>query len=69
MVKGRFTVGSQQWEIDYNRTSPTDLANFSGDYLQNSSFVAITAVPEPSTLVLMAIGAALAVMASRRQRA
>jgi autotransporter-associated beta strand protein len=56
----RFMVGEQQWEIDYNRTSSVGLANFTGDYLPSSNFVAITAVPEPSTLVLMAIGAGLA---------
>jgi len=56
----RFTVGSQQWEIDYNRTSAAGLANFTGDYLPNSSFVAITAVPEPSTLVLTALGVGMA---------
>ena len=64
----RFMVGSQQWEIDYDRTSPAGLANFTGDYLPNSSFVAITAVPEPSALVLMAIGAGLAAVGRRRLR-
>ena len=52
---------------DYNRTSPTGLLNFTGDYLPSSNFVAITAVPEPSTLVLMAIGAGLAAVAARRR--
>ena len=65
----RFMVGSQQWEIDYDRTSSVGLANFTGDYLPNSSFVAITAVPEPSTLMLMAIGAGLAAVAGFRRRA
>ena len=65
----RFIVGSQQWEIDYNRPSATGLANFTGDYLPDSGFVAITAVPEPSTLVLMAIGAGLAAVAGLRRRA
>ena len=55
---GRFTVGSQQWEIDYNRTSTTDLANFTTDYLPTSSFVAITAVPEPSTYAMALAGLA-----------
>ncbi|MFM8414796.1 MAG: PEP-CTERM sorting domain-containing protein, partial [Planctomycetota bacterium] len=63
----RFTVGSQEWEIDYNRTSAAGLANFTGDYLPTSSFVTITAVPEPGTLVLLA-AAGLAVMARRRPR-
>lgn len=43
----RFLVGSQLWEIDYNRRSRTGLATFTSDYLPNGSFVAITAVPEP----------------------
>ena len=37
-----------------------------GDYLPVSSFVAITAVPEPSTLVLLGIGGILALL--RRAR-
>ena len=64
---GRFTVGSQEWEIDYNRTSSAGLDNFTADYLPSSSFVAITAVPEPSTLVLLAIGTGLAGWAARRR--
>ncbi len=62
----RFMVGEQQWEIDYNRTSPTGLANFTGDYVPNSSFVAITAVPEPGTFVLLGIGLAGLLLARRR---
>jgi hypothetical protein len=62
----RFTVGSQQWEIDYN--SPTGGSNYTSDYQPNSSFVAITAVPEPSTLVLLGIGGAIACWAARRPR-
>lgn len=63
----RFFVGSQQWEIDYNRSSPTGLANFTSDYLPSSSFVAVTAVPEPSTLVLACLGGVLAAWAARRR--
>jgi hypothetical protein len=62
-----FFVGTQQWEIDYNRTTSEGLANFTGDYV-GSNFVAITAVPEPSTLVLAALGTALAAWAARRQK-
>jgi autotransporter-associated beta strand protein len=66
---GQFKVGSQWWEIDYNRTSAAGLANFTGDYLPSSSFVAITAVPEPSTLVLLGFGvAALGLVRGRRMR-
>lgn len=55
---GVFTVGSQQWEIDYNRTSTLGLANFTGDYLPSSSFVAITAVPEPAAFAMAVAGVA-----------
>jgi autotransporter-associated beta strand protein len=60
----RFYAGIQEWEIDYNATSGG--LNFTGDYLPSSSFVTITAVPEPSTLALMAIGAGLAAVARFR---
>ncbi|MGB8852129.1 MAG: autotransporter-associated beta strand repeat-containing protein, partial [Pirellulales bacterium] len=62
----RFMVGAQQWEIDYNASAGG--LNFTGDYLPSSSFVTITAVPEPSTLALMAIGTGLAALAARRRR-
>jgi autotransporter-associated beta strand protein len=54
----RFIVGSQEWEIDYNRTSAAGLDNFTGDYLPSSSFVAVTAVPEPSTWAMALAGLA-----------
>jgi hypothetical protein len=62
----RFQLGSQLWEIDYNRTSATGLANFTSDYV-SGSFVTVTAVPEPSTLVLLGIGGVLACWARRRK--
>jgi autotransporter-associated beta strand protein len=64
----RFTVGSQEWEIDYNRTSSAGLDNFTGDYLPSSSFVAVTAVPEPSTVALALAGLACGGWMTRRRR-
>jgi autotransporter-associated beta strand protein len=66
----RFTVAGQEWEIAYGRTSPAGLDNFSGDYLPDSKFVAITAVPEPASLGLAATGglAALGWTMLRRRR-
>jgi hypothetical protein len=44
--------------IDYDRTSSAGLANFTGDYLPGSSFVTITAVPEPATCAMALAGLA-----------
>jgi autotransporter-associated beta strand protein len=55
---GTFTVGGQQFLIDYDRTSSAGLANFTGDYLPGSSFVTITAVPEPATYAMALAGLA-----------
>jgi fibronectin-binding autotransporter adhesin len=63
----RFLAGSQLWEIDYNRTSSTGLANFTSDYV-SGNFVAVTAVPEPSTLMLLGIGGVLAGFVASRRR-
>ncbi|MFM7206305.1 MAG: autotransporter-associated beta strand repeat-containing protein [Planctomycetaceae bacterium] len=63
----RFTVGSQQWEIDYNSSTGGD--NFTGDYLPSSSFVNVMGVPEPSTLAIIGIGLAGLLLARRRGRA
>ena len=52
----RFTVGSQMWEIDYNASTGGD--NFTADYLPSSSFVTVTAVPEPSTYCMALAGIA-----------
>lgn len=60
-----FTVGSQQWQIDYDRTSSAGLANFTGDYQPSSRFIAITAVPEPTTAAAMLAG--LGFLAWRRR--
>jgi hypothetical protein len=63
-----FLVGSQEWQIDYNRTSSSGLANFTGDYLTGGSFVAITAVPEPSTWAMALAGLAAGGLMIRRTR-
>ena len=63
-----FLVGSQEWQIDYNRTSSSGLANFTGDYLTGGSFVAITAVPEPSTWAMALAGLAAGGLMIRRSR-
>jgi hypothetical protein len=57
--------------IDYDRTSSAGLANFTGDYLPSSSFVTITAVPEPSTYAMALAGLACGgyLMRCRRTRA
>ena len=74
----RFNVGDQQWQIDYdyayNTASPTTIQplNYQGDYVSSSgtqTFVAISAVPEPSTLALLGVGvAALGLARARRTR-
>jgi len=65
----RFFVGSQEWEIDYDRTSSTGLVNFTGDYLPSGSFVTLTAVPEPSTYAIALAGLVCGgVLVSRRRR-
>ena len=61
----RFTVGSQMWEIDYNST--TAGLNFTSDYV-GSNFVTVTAVPEPSTYVMLAIAGGIGAIAARRRR-
>ena len=61
----QFQAGSQWWEIDYNSSTGGD--NFTSDYLPSSSFVTVTAVPEPGTFALVGIGAGLAALAFRRR--
>ena len=64
----QFMVGSQQWQIDYNRTSVAGIDNFTSDYLANSKFVAITAVPEPSTCIMAVAGLACGGYLVRRRK-
>ena len=70
----RFTVGSQMWEIDYDYAyngSNTQPLNFSGDFLPVSgtqTFVTVTAVPEPSTYLMLVIAAGMGAIAARRRR-
>jgi len=49
-----FSVGAQQWRIDYD--APLGGLNHTGDFLPDSRFVNVVAVPEPSAGVLLAIG-------------
>jgi autotransporter-associated beta strand protein len=68
---GVFAVGSQQWQIDYDRTSSAGLDNYTGNYLPDSRFVVITAVPEPAAAGLAASGVAAAAgwrLSRRRKR-
>ena len=51
---GIFSVGDQLWRIDYDAAGGG--MNFSGEYLPDSQFVNIVAVPEPSTCVLLFVG-------------
>ena len=60
-----FLVGNQWWRIDYD--SSAGGLNYTGDYQPSSSFVTITAVPEPATLALFAAAAGLAALARRRR--
>ncbi|MFM7207285.1 MAG: autotransporter-associated beta strand repeat-containing protein [Planctomycetaceae bacterium] len=65
---GTFTVGTQQWLIDYDRTSSAGLDNFTGDHLPSSTFVAITAVPEPSIYAMAFAGIACGGFSMWRRR-
>jgi len=61
-----FSVGDQQWRIDYD--APLGGLNHTGDFLPDSRFVNVVAVPEPSAGVLLAIGLLSTGWAWRRAR-
>jgi len=66
----RFFVDSQLWEIDYDYQvggSNIQPLNFIGSQVAGS-FVTVTAVPEPSTYVMLAIAGGIAAVAARRRR-
>jgi T5SS/PEP-CTERM-associated repeat protein len=51
---GIFSVGDQLWRIDYDAT--VGGLNFSNEYLPDSHFVTLVAVPEPSSCALLFAG-------------
>lgn len=51
---GIFTVGDQLWRIDYDAAGGG--LNFAGEYLPDSLFVNMVAVPEPSSCVMLFAG-------------
>jgi hypothetical protein len=66
----RFAVGSQLWEIAYDYVvggSNIQPLNFTSSQDTGGSYVTVTAVPEPATLVLLAAAAGLAALARRRR--
>ena len=64
----RFMAGAQEWQIDYDRASAAGIDNFTGNYLPSSSFVTITAVPEPSAYAMALAGLACGGYAMFRHR-
>lgn len=58
-----FTLGANQWLFDYNDL--TGGANFSADQSGASRFVTMTAIPEPSTVILGGLGL-MALLCRRR---
>ena len=62
----QFFVDDQMWQIDYNATAGG--LNFTADY-QSGSFVTVTAVPEPSTGLMLLVAAAGGVAAAARRKA
>ena len=55
--------------LQHGRSNNSQPLNFQGDYLPVSgtqAFVTVTAVPEPSTYVMLAIAAGIGAIAARR---
>ena len=69
----RFAVGSQIWEIDYNYAyvpgTTIQPLNFTASQNTGGSYVTVTSVPEPGTLMLAGLAAAILAFAARRRRA
>lgn len=61
-----FSFNDQSWQIDYNALAGG--SNFSSEYLPASSFVNITAVPEPSALAPLGVCIVMAFLGFRRTR-
>jgi len=61
----QFFVDDQMWQIDYNSTSGG--LNYVSDYDTGatSSFVTVTAVPEPSTTLMLVIAGVAGVASAR----
>ena len=60
-----FDAGLNTWEILYYDTTGGE--NFSGEYLPDSSYVNISIVPEPSTCMLLLMGAGALYGCKRRK--
>jgi len=60
--RGEESSRKREWRIDYH--APSGGVNFTGGYQPSSSFVTVTAVPEPSAYVMLAIAGGIAAIAA-----